>query len=71
MAAGVAEPGDANTLADAKACHALTESIDPPNDLVAGDDRQLGIGKITIHHMKVGAAHGTGFHCQADLAGGG
>src|ERR687898_67773 len=68
MAAGVTKPGDADTLADAKTCHALTDSLDPPDDLVAGDDRQLGVGKITIHHMKVGTAHRTGLHRQADLA---
>jgi hypothetical protein len=71
MAASVTEPWDANTLANAKACHAVAQRLDPPDDLVAGDDGQLGVGKITLHHMKVGAAHGTGFHRQADLAGGG
>jgi hypothetical protein len=35
---------------------------------MAGDDWQLGIWKIAINHVKVGAADRTGFHRNADLA---
>jgi hypothetical protein len=68
MTAGVAEPGNADTLADAQACHATAEGIDTPDDLVAGDNGQLGVREITVHHVKIGAADRAGLHHQADLA---
>ena len=37
------------------------------NDLVAGDDRQLGIGQIAVDDMQVGAAHGAGFDENANF----
>jgi hypothetical protein len=40
---GMAEPGNADALADPKVFHPGTDRIDTSDDLVAGDDRQLRI----------------------------
>ena len=37
------------------------------NDLVAGDDRRLGIGQIAVDDMQIGAAHGAGLRREREF----
>jgi hypothetical protein len=44
-------------------------SVDPADDLVAGNDRYLRSGKLTVGDMKICSAHAAGCHGQPDLSG--
>ena len=68
-AAGRAEPGHADPLAQGKAGDAGAERRDPADDLMAGDDRQLRVRQFAVDHMQVGAAHAAGRDLDQDLAG--
>jgi len=67
-AAGVPQPGNADPLARLEAGHALAQGIDPPDDLVAGNDRQWRLRQFAVDHVQIGAADATGQHPHADLA---
>ena len=47
--------------------HAGAQAIDPADDLVAGDDRQLGIWQLAVDDMEIRPADSTSFDPHADL----
>jgi len=48
MATAMAEPGNAHAPAELMSAHLRAYSIDPADDLLAGNDRQFGIGQLPI-----------------------
>src|SRR5690606_15025514 len=46
--AGVAEPRDADAVARRELRHAAAELVDAADDLVAGDDRALGMPEVAV-----------------------
>ena len=67
-AAGVAEPRNADTLADVQVLDACADGIDPANDLMARDDRNLRVGQFAIDDMQIGAADAAGGDLNPYLA---
>ena len=39
-----------------------------PDNLVAWNERQLGLSQLSVHDVQVGAAHAAGRDCHEDLA---
>lgn len=54
-AAATAQPGHADTLADAEPRHRRADSDDVPDDLMSGDDR-IQSGDVAIQDMKISRA---------------
>jgi hypothetical protein len=67
-ATGVAEPRNADTLANAQALDSGTDRVDSAYDLVARDNRNVGVGQFAVDDMKVGTANTTGTHLDSYLA---
>jgi len=67
-AAGVAEPGDADPLAEAQPRYARPDRLDAADDLVTGDDRRFRIGQVSVQNMQVGATDAAGEHLDPHLA---
>lgn len=65
------QPWNADALAQLETADALAQCIDPPDDLVARNDRQRRRRQLAIDHVQVGAAHAAGQHLDAQLAGAG
>jgi len=57
FAAAPAEPRHADPLAQGETLDALAQPGHPPDDLVAGHDRQSRVLELAVHNMEVGAAH--------------
>jgi len=70
-AAGMAQPGDADPLANPHALDAAADGIDPADDLMTWNDRHFRIGQFAVDDMQVGAADAAGEHLDADLPGAG
>jgi hypothetical protein len=51
-AAGVAEPRNADTLEHVQVLNAGTDRIDPANDLVAGNNRDVAVGQFAVDDMQ-------------------
>jgi branched-chain amino acid aminotransferase len=68
VAAGMAQPRNADASADVEAVHVGAERVDAADDLVARHDGQRAAGKLAIDDMKIGAADGAGLDPDADLA---
>src|SRR5215216_551395 len=68
--AGVAEPRHANALPAREPTDAVANDGDAANDLVAGDDRQLGVRQLAVDDMQVGAADAARRNLDHNLAGG-
>ena len=49
----------------------LTDGVDPPDNLVAGHERQRGLAEIAIDDVQVGAAHAAGPDPDSQLPGAG
>ncbi len=47
------------------------DRLDPADDLVTRDDRQLRIGQLAVDDVQVGAADAAGLDAQPDLPGAG
>ena len=60
-----AEPGDADAVAGDESLSPTDRAAD---DLVAWNERQLGLGELSVHDVQVGAAHAAGRDCHEDLA---
>ena len=69
--ASVAEPGDANALADPKSFDAISKHIDSTDNFVTGDNRDLGVWQFSIHDVKVSSANAAGKNLHPDLPGSG
>ena len=67
-AAGVAEPRNADTLADVQVLDAGADRIDPANDLMARDNRNVRVGQFAVDDMPVGAADAAGTYLNPYLA---
>ena len=68
MAAGMAEPSDADARRRGLQADAFADRLDPADDLVPGDDRQLRVGQFAVDDVQVGAADAAGLDPHADLA---
>ena len=66
VAAGMAEPGHADARAELQT-DAVAGRLDPADDLVAGDDRQLRVRQFAVDDMQIGAADAAGLDPHADL----
>ena len=67
-AAGTAEPGHADARTDRRGGYAGPMGRDPPDDLVPGHDRQLGVRQIAVDHVEIGAAHPAGLDLDQDFS---
>src|SRR5262245_6665899 len=69
-AAGEAQPGHADALADPEAVDAVAERGHRADDLMAGDERQLRPAQFTIDDVEVRAAHAAGADLDQQLSSG-
>ncbi len=71
-AARVAKPGDADAVAFAEAGAVLrrlrTQPFHRANDLVAGHDRQPGLGQLAVDQVQVGPADAAGANAHDQIA---
>jgi hypothetical protein len=64
----MAEPWNANALTYAQPFDTNPDRIDPADDLMAGDDRYLRVGQLSINDVEVCAADAAGAHLHSNLA---
>jgi hypothetical protein len=69
FAAGVAQPGNADPLANFQGCDPSTECIHPTDHLMAGHDRIGDVRQFSIDDMQIGPAHAAGGDIDAHIAG--
>lgn len=63
----VSEPGNPDSLADGKLVRLLSRLYHCAYDLVAENQGKLGMRKLSVHYMEVGAAHSAGVHFDEDF----
>jgi hypothetical protein len=63
----VAEPRDADALTHTEPLDTHPDRIDPTDDFVAGRDRHLRVGQLTIDDVQIRAAYAAGGHLHAYL----
>jgi hypothetical protein len=68
MAAGPSKPGDADASAENSGIDAITGGFGDSDDLMPGNDRQLGIGQFAIDQVEIRAADGASLDTNADFA---
>ena len=68
MAARMAQPGNADALAERQPMNAVSQAFHQPDDLVSRDYGQGGIGEFAVDQMEIGAADGAGFDAQPYLS---
>jgi len=51
------EPWNTHSVADGESFNTIGNLLDVPDDLVPGNQRQLGIGQFAIDHMKIRPAN--------------
>ena len=68
MAAGMAEPRNADALAKVKMCDIGADRIDPSDDLMSRNNRQFRIGQFAIDDMEIGAADAASADTNANFA---
>src|SRR5206468_7934188 len=56
LAARVTEPRHADAIADLEAGDAVADLIDDTDNLVAGDQRDLGVGQLAVDDVEIGPA---------------
>ena len=59
-AAGVAQPGHPDAVADPEFLHLSAQGGHGPDDLVADDQGQFGLGEFAVDDVQVGAADAAG-----------
>ncbi len=69
FAAGIAQPGNADPLANPKRGHTGPKRVHPADHLMAGDDRIGDVRQFSIDDMQIGPAHAAGTHLDAHFAG--
>ena len=69
MTAGMTEPGNADAFAEAEPADVGADRIDPPDNLMPGNDRHLRIWQFPVDDMEIGAADAAGAHAHANLSG--
>jgi hypothetical protein len=65
------QPRHADEVAGGRPLNAFADRDDGADDLMAGDQRELGLGQIAVEDVEVGPAHGAGAHVHEHLAGAG
>lgn len=68
MSARVAEPGNADALADPVIANVRSDRVDNADDFMSGNNRMLWIWKIAVDHVQIRPADGARFDTNADLA---
>ncbi len=68
MAARMAEPRNANALAETQMGDIGADRIDPSDDLMSGDDRNFRIRQFAVNDMKVGTADAASADANANFA---
>ena len=69
--AGVPQPGNVDAYAGSRPRDAATKRIDDPDDLVAGNDRQLRIGQFAVDDAQIGPADRAGLDAHTNFTGAG
>ncbi len=67
-AAGPAQPGDADAVADFKLNDAIAPLRHFADDLMAEDERQFGLRQFAVDNVQIGAADGAGVDADQELA---
>ena len=70
-AAGMAKPRNADTLTHFQSLHTSPDRINPPDDLMPGNDRHHWIWQLAINNVEVRAADPASGHFHSNLAGSG
>src|SRR5271169_4031517 len=68
MAASAAQPGNADAIAQGERADPRSKRLDPAHDLVARNDRQLGMGKLAVDDMQIGSANAASLDLDQDLS---
>ncbi len=68
-AVGMAQPRHADAIARCELRDALTERRHMADDLMAEHERELGLRKLAVENMQIGAADAAGRDLDEDLAG--
>src|SRR5439155_636435 len=71
LPAGGRQPADADAIACLEAVSLLAQSLDRPDDLVAGHKRQLRAGQFAVHNVKVRPTDAAGKDANEHLVGAG
>ena len=69
MPAGVTQPRHAQSLPDGKSPGMFALGGNDAYDLMAGYQRQLGLGKFAVQYMQIGAAHAAGADLEQHIVG--
>jgi hypothetical protein len=67
--AGPTQPGHADAVAFSEPADAGAETSDGTDDFVAEHQRKLGVEKLAVSYVEIGAADAAGVHPDQDLAG--
>ena len=65
--AGMPKPWDANTRPENRRGEVIAYSVDNPDDLMPGNERQLGMRKFAVNNVKIGPANGASLDTHADF----
>src|ERR1700748_3638135 len=68
FAARDAHPWHADTRANRQVGNTGSQRVDPPHNLVPGNDRVGDIRQLTIHDVQIGPADATRTHFDTDFA---
>jgi hypothetical protein len=68
IAARTAEPRDADAPARRQRGHTIAYRLDDAHDLVPRDQRQTGLGQVTINDMQIGSANRAGLDADPNLS---
>ena len=63
------QPSDADSLADRPLTHADANLTDDPHGLVAGNEREHGVGQLTFDDVKIRPANPTHSEANQDFSG--
>jgi hypothetical protein len=64
----MAEPRNADALTHTQPFDASSNHVNPPDDLVAGDNRHLRGGQLAIDDMQIRATDAASGHLHSNLA---
>jgi len=67
-AAGMAKPRNTDSLANTESLNTRSKRVDPANNFMARDDRNLRVWQFAIDDVQIGAANATNGHLHADLS---
>ncbi len=64
---GVPQPGDADSVSDLETRRALSQPINPADDLMTGNDWPISPWQFTFDHMEIRPADRTDFNANAEF----